>query len=117
MPFPARLVSLATAVPPFVFRQEEVRAEAQILFRERGGQIARMLPVYDNAGVESRYSCVPLDWYRSTGGWKNRNALFVKHAVELLRRAGELSPDATARLRGLRDDPDVGPYARQLVGN
>ncbi len=89
MPFPARLVSLATAVPPFVLHQEEVRAEAQILFRERGDLIARMLPVYDNAGVETRYSCVPLDWYRSTGGWKNRNALFVKHAVELLRRAAQ----------------------------
>ena len=87
MPFPARLVSLATAVPPFVLRQEEVRAEAQVLFRERGDRISRMLPVYDNAGVETRYSCVPLDWYRSTGGWKNRNALFVEHAVELLRRA------------------------------
>ncbi len=89
MPFPARLVSLATAVPPFVLRQEDVRAEAEILFRERGDQIARMLPVYDNAGVETRYSCVPLEWYRSTGGWKNRNALFIKHAVELLRRAAQ----------------------------
>jgi alkylresorcinol/alkylpyrone synthase len=87
MPFPARLVSLATAVPPFVLRQEEVRAEARVLFRERGERIARMLPVYDNAGVETRYSCVPLEWYRSTGGWKDRNALFTKHAVELLRRA------------------------------
>ena len=36
-------------------------------------------------------------------------------AVELLRRVGELSPEATARLRGLRDDPDVGSYVRQLV--
>ncbi len=89
MPFPARLVSLATAVSPFVLRQDEVRAEAQILFRERGDQIARMLPVYDNAGVKTRYSCVPLDWYRSTGGWKTRNALFVEHAVELLRRAAQ----------------------------
>jgi alkylresorcinol/alkylpyrone synthase len=89
MPFPARLVSLATAVPPFVFRQEEVRAEAQILFRERGDQIARMLLVYDNAGVETRHSCVPLDWYRSSGGWKDRNALFIEHSVELLRRAAQ----------------------------
>ncbi len=89
MPIPARLISLAIAVPPFVLRQEAVRAEAQILFRERGDRIARMLPIYDNAGVETRYSCVPLDWYRSTGGWKNRNALFIKHSVELLRRAAQ----------------------------
>ena len=66
MPFPARLISLTTAVPPFVLRQEAVRAEAQILFRERGDRIARMLPIYDNAGVETRYSCVPLEIGRAS---------------------------------------------------
>jgi len=35
----------------------------------------------------------------------------------LLDRVDELSPAATARLRGLRDDPDIGSYARQLVGD
>ena len=87
MPSPVRLISLATAVPPFVLRQEEVMAEAPALFRDRGEELARLLPVYDNAGIETRYSCVPLDWYRTAGGWKDKNALFIEHAVELLRRA------------------------------
>ncbi len=87
MPNPARLISLATAVPPFVLRQDEVMAQARLLFQARGEEIERLLPVYDNAGIETRYSCVPLDWYRAPGGWKDKNALFVGHAVELLRRA------------------------------
>ncbi len=87
MPSPARLIALATAVPPFVLRQDEVMAQARLLFQARGEEIERLLPVYDNAGIETRYSCVPLDWYRAPGGWKDKNALFVGHAVELLRRA------------------------------
>ncbi len=87
MPSPPRLLSLATAVPPFVLRQDEVMAQARLLFQERGDEIERMLPIYDNAGIETRYSCVPLEWYHAPGGWKDKNALFVEHAVELLRRA------------------------------
>jgi alkylresorcinol/alkylpyrone synthase len=62
-------------------------AEASALFRDRGAEIARLMPVYDNAGIRTRYSCVPIDWYRRAVGWKERNARFVEHAVELLRRA------------------------------
>jgi alkylresorcinol/alkylpyrone synthase len=87
MPSPTRLVSLATAVPPFVLRQKEVVARARTLFHHQGAEIDRMLPVYDNAGIETRYSCVPIDWYDQPVGWKARNALFIDHAVELLRRA------------------------------
>jgi len=89
MPSPVRLISLATTVPPFVLRQQEGMAEAPALFRDRGEEIARLMPVYDNAGIQTRYSCVPLDWYRTAVGWKERNALFVEHAVELLRRAAQ----------------------------
>ncbi len=89
MPSPARLIALATAVPPFVLRQDEVMAQARLLFQARGEEIERLLPVYDNAGIETRYSCVPLEWYRAPGGWKDKNALFVSHAVELLRRAAQ----------------------------
>jgi alkylresorcinol/alkylpyrone synthase len=91
MPGPARLLSLATAVPPFTLRQREVVERARALFHHQGAEIDRMLPVYDNAGIETRYSCVPIDWYDQAIGWKARNALFVDNAVELLRRAAEAS--------------------------
>ena len=89
MPSPARILSLATAVPPFVLRQDEVMAQARSLFGGRGGEIERLLPVYDNAGIETRYSCVPMAWYHAPCGWRERNALYVDNAVELLRRAAE----------------------------
>ena len=89
MPSPARLISLTTAVPPFVLRQDEVMAQARLLFKARGQEIERLLPVYHNAGIETRYSCVPLEWYHAPGGWKEKNALFIGHAVALLRGAAQ----------------------------
>ncbi|MCH8809603.1 MAG: type III polyketide synthase, partial [Proteobacteria bacterium] len=89
MPSPARLISLTTAVPPFVLRQDEVMAQARLLFKARGQEIERLLPVYHNAGIETRYSCMPLEWYHAPGGWKEKNTLFIGHAVELLRRAAQ----------------------------
>ncbi len=39
MPSPAHLISLATAVPPFVLRQDQVMAQARRLFQDHGKEI------------------------------------------------------------------------------
>lgn len=81
-----RLIAARTAVPPFVLRQPEVRERARALF---GPALERMLPVYENAGIETRYSCVPIEWYLEPSTWKARNALYIDNAVELLARCTE----------------------------
>ncbi len=87
MPAEPRLLSLATAVPPYKLAQDEVAARAPEIFAGLGGRLDCLLPVYDHAGIESRYSCVPLDWYLKPTGWKDRNALYVENALELIARA------------------------------
>ena len=47
----------------------------------------RLMPVFDNAGIGGRYSCVPLDWYERDHDWPERSALYVENAVALLERA------------------------------
>lgn len=42
------------------------------------------MPIYDNAGIDQRYSCVPLEWYMEPHGWKERSQLYAENAVELL---------------------------------
>jgi len=86
---PVRLLSLATAVPAHVLHQREVVERAHHLFQRNGANIDRLLPVYANAGIETRYSCVPIEWYQEASGWKGRNQLFVENAEELLRQAAE----------------------------
>jgi alkylresorcinol/alkylpyrone synthase len=86
-PIPApRLVALATAVPDHVLRQSEVVERARLLFHGRIDDFARLLPVYGNAGIETRHSCVPLDWYGRPVGWRERNELYLQHALDLIER-------------------------------
>lgn len=97
----ARLLALATAVPAHVLRQTEVRQHARAIFGNHAGEVERLAPVYVNSGVDTRYSCVPLDWYTEPHGWTDRNDLYLEHAVELLARAAE---DVLARTGlGARD--------------
>lgn len=81
------LLGLATAVPPIVLRQPEIVARATSLFDGRRSAIDRLLPVFENAGIETRYSCVPLDWYERDHSWSERNRLYVDNALTLLEQA------------------------------
>ncbi len=88
-----RLASLATAVPPYPLDQAAVRERARLIFRRREAEMTRLLPVYDNAGIRRRYSCVPLDWYGQEVGWRERNALYERHALDLLETAARRALD------------------------
>ncbi len=85
----ARLLALATAVPPHELRQAAVMERSRLLFQASPSQIERLLPIYDNAGIDRRFSCVPIEWYLAPHGWEERTDLFIAHAVELLKDATE----------------------------
>lgn len=88
-----RLLSLATAVPPHALRQDEVEAASKHIFAGRSDAFERMRAIYRNAGIETRYSCVGLDWYLKDHGWRERNDLYLKNAVVLIRQAAETCLD------------------------
>ena len=83
------LLALATSVPPYELRQPDVMERSRLLFRASSSQIERLLPVYDNAGIERRFSCVPIEWYLTPHGWEERTQLFIDNSVALLKEAAE----------------------------
>ena len=88
---PARISAVATAVPEFVLRQTEVVARATEIFAPDVPDFHRFAPVYANAGVATRYSCVPLEWYGQPHSFSERNDLYIENAARLLERvAGAL---------------------------
>ena len=89
MPQQPRLTALSTAVPPYPLDQDDVRARARQLFDRPAVELDRLMPIYDNAGIARRYSCVPIDWYGGEIGWKERNTLYEHHALELIAEAAE----------------------------
>ena len=86
MPRP-RLLGIATAVPPFRLRQSDVARLTAGLFETSFADFERFVPVYGNAAINNRYSCVPISWYTEPHGLKDRNALYIENAVNLLEDA------------------------------
>ena len=85
------LQSIATALPPYEIHQAEVELFARRLFSNRPKTFERLASAYTNAGIDKRYSCVPLEWYEQPHGWKDRTKVFVKSALDLLEQAGQLA--------------------------
>jgi alkylresorcinol/alkylpyrone synthase len=135
------LLSLATAVPPFVIEQ----ADAKALGREAFGRKAlfdRLSGVFDNAGIARRHIVAPPEWYAARHGWQERNAvyldaaeaMFLDAAAAAIERAGLTpvdidgvvtvsttgiaTPSLEARLAsrlGLRDNVRRVPVIRVLL--
>ena len=91
---PPTLVSLATALPPHVARQEDARGLAARLFPETVAGDPRLLQVFENARIEKRHVCMPLEWYGQEHSFAEKNDLYVRHAVRL---AGEVTERALER--------------------
>ncbi|MCH7930624.1 MAG: type III polyketide synthase [Proteobacteria bacterium] len=104
MPPRPRLLSVATVVPPYRLDQKDVMESAAKLFDGDFDDFKRLLPVYDNAAIKTRYSCVPLEWYLRDHGFGERNRLYLENAVALIERA---ATDALAAAGLAPEDIDV----------
>lgn len=55
------LHGLSTALPPHVLTQDEVRERAVIIFGSKYPQFDRLSKSFATAGIDRRYSVVPID--------------------------------------------------------
>jgi alkylresorcinol/alkylpyrone synthase len=85
----ARIGGIATAVPEHVLRQTAVAAGAHQIFSRDFNDFSRLLPVYANAEIDTRHSCVPIEWYYEPHSFTERNRLYIENAVKLLIVAAE----------------------------
>lgn len=95
-----RLLSIATAVPPNLLRQDDIVTESRALLQSRFSQFDRLAPAFQNAGINTRHSVVPLDWFRQPHGWVDRTRAYAEGAAALFRDAAGLALDQA----GLRAD-------------
>ncbi|MCA1730541.1 MAG: stilbene synthase [Actinobacteria bacterium] len=82
-----RVISVATAVPPHRVSQETARDFARLMFSETYRDVERLLPVFDNSGIENRHFCVPPEWFGDDHSFPEKNALYVEHALDLSEKA------------------------------
>lgn len=103
MSSPVALMGLSTARPPYDLPQDRVLDAARRLFAPQFPAFERMAPVFRTAGVRTRQSARPLDWYLEPRTWPERTAAYLEAATDLFveAAAGAL---AEAELPGDRID-------------
>lgn len=82
-----RIVTVHAAVPEHRIDQTYAKQFVRHLFRDARLDIERLLPVFENTQIRSRYFCVPPEWFESTHGFRERNRIYVQNAVSLAARA------------------------------
>ena len=77
---------LSAVFPDNKVFQHEIKDLGRKLFSSRSS-FKKMEKVYDNSGVNQRYLTQELDWYLSKHNWSERNILFKKNTISLLRKS------------------------------
>lgn len=81
-----RVLSTATAVPSHCVEQQELKEFARRPFAGKFRDLERLLPIFDNGLIETRYFYQPLEWFGQEWSFPEWNALYVEHALELYER-------------------------------
>jgi alkylresorcinol/alkylpyrone synthase len=67
--------------------QDDVTERIRLALGPKSPEITRMIPMFANTGIESRYSCVPMSWYEEPHGWAERNEIYLRTSTSLLEEA------------------------------
>ena len=77
---------LSSAFPKNKVFQEEIKALGRRLFSSKTN-FEKISKVYDNSGVKTRFLVEDLNWYINEHNWSERNFLFKKNAICLLKKS------------------------------
>jgi alkylresorcinol/alkylpyrone synthase len=92
-PAPARLLSIATALPPHAIDQDQAAEATVALF---GGKVFRdddIRTLFANTGIRTRYAVRPQAWYVAPRPWEERNAVYLEEAEALWLTAARAALD------------------------
>jgi alkylresorcinol/alkylpyrone synthase len=89
----AQILSLVTAVPPYVIEQSDAAAFAKDIFGERFPAFDKIAGVFVNSGIQRRRSVKPMDWFFQPLGWRERTDAYLAGASELFATAARRALD------------------------
>lgn len=79
--------AVGTASPEYVLNQNEVKEFAHVMFGTTLPNIDRLVQAYDNAQIQRRHFCVPLEWFGRTHTFREKNDLYIENACMLSEKA------------------------------
>ncbi len=75
--------AVVSAVPAHRVAQEEAIDFARRMFGEHIRNLDRLLPLFTNAGIETRYFAAPPEWLSEDHNLAEKSALYVREATKL----------------------------------
>lgn len=78
-----RIAGAVVGVPPHRVDQQDAREFVRSLFRRKRADIDRLLPVFTNAGIATRYFSRPPEWFSAPRTLEEKNAAYIESATEL----------------------------------
>lgn len=94
MPPPVTMLSLATAVPPYILDQAEVADFARRIYAKPFERFPNLADVFVNAGIEERRSVRPIEWFDAPHDWSERTEAFLDGAGALFVAAARKALDS-----------------------
>jgi alkylresorcinol/alkylpyrone synthase len=84
-----RLQALVTAVPQHRIPQSVARERAREVFGSRMPFFDQLEQVFDNAAIDARYSCLPVEWFLGPADFEEKTRLYEKNATALAYNAAK----------------------------
>jgi alkylresorcinol/alkylpyrone synthase len=78
-----RIQAVATAVPPTRVDQELAVEFARAMFADRIPDLERLLPLFANSGIRTRYFAAPQEWFFTGHDLAEKSDLYVREATRL----------------------------------
>ncbi len=90
-----RIVGIGTAVPVHQLNQDDVRSFAHDMFAQDFTDITRLLPVFTNAGIDTRHFAEPRTWYAEPKEFVEANSASVRHALDIAELSAQRAMQAS----------------------
>src|ERR1041385_3505674 len=73
-----RIAGVATAVPDHVLGQHDAKERVLKMF---GPVVERLLPVFDNAQIDTRHFAKEIEWFESPHDFPETNDLYIEETL------------------------------------
>ncbi|RAS71977.1 type III polyketide synthase [Priestia endophytica] len=77
-----KVISVGVGTPPHKLLQEETLQFAREMFSSSFSDIERLLKVFQNGDIKTRYFAQPLDWYKENHTFEEKNEAFIHNAIK-----------------------------------
>lgn len=79
--------SVGIGMPNVTLHQADAKQLVEEIFHTQKQKVKRLLPIFDNANIETRQIATNIDWYKRPQSLETRNKLYIEQTINLSLKA------------------------------